>query len=237
MCLRNGCVKTFEKQKKIRCGFCEQPYCYHCSSLTKNAFEAFSNCESVSWYCTHCVHAVPGVQKLLIRVGNVEEKCESLSRTVESLENKASVTPDLVKDLVSEEVAELKEIENRKLNLICLNLSESEKTDIHDRHQEDLDFLNFVLENKMDLDIDTISINKLVRLGRREKTQDGTLKCRPLRFSVDLFDHKKKILKANSRLRSCEDDVYGKIYFTPDLTKNQRKRAFDLRSERRLRKR
>ena len=44
-----GCIKTFEKQKKIRCGFCEQPYCYNCSSLTKTAFEAFSTCESVSW--------------------------------------------------------------------------------------------------------------------------------------------------------------------------------------------
>ena len=142
------------------------------------------------------------------------------------------MTPDLVKDLVSEEVADLKEIENRKLNLICLNLPESDKTDIHDRHQEDVDFLNNVLENKMNLDIDTISVNKLVRLGRREKTQDGTLKCRPLRFSVDLFDHKRQILKANSLLRNCVDDIYSNIYFTRDLTKNQRKRAFDLRSER-----
>ena len=43
-----GCIKAFEKQKQIRCGFREQPYCYNCSSLTKAAFEAFSTCESVS---------------------------------------------------------------------------------------------------------------------------------------------------------------------------------------------
>ena len=111
--------------------------------------------ENASWYCNHCAHAVPGVQKLLIRVGNVEEKCEALNKRVESLENKSFVSPDTVKDLVNEEVAELKEIESRKLNLICLNLPESKRTDAGERQQEDLEFLNNLLENKMNLEPDT----------------------------------------------------------------------------------
>ena len=40
---------------------------------------------------------------------------------------------------------------------------------------------------------------------------------------------------ANSLLRSCDDDIFGNIYFTPDLTKTQRKKAYELRTERRLR--
>ena len=73
-----------------------------------------------------------------------------------------------MKDLVSEEVAELKDIESRKLNLICLNLPESKRSDAGERQQEDLEFLNNLLENKMNLEPDVITVNKLVRLGRRE---------------------------------------------------------------------
>ena len=98
--------------------FCESPLCSQCSDLKKGAFEALTACINASWYCSHCVHAEPGVQKLLIRVGNVEERCGSLDKRVETLESKAFVSSDSVKQLVNE----LKEIESRKLNTICLNL-------------------------------------------------------------------------------------------------------------------
>ena len=112
-----------------------------------------------------------------------------------------------MKDLVSEEVAEFKEIESRKLNLICQNLPESKRTDAGERQQEDLEFLNNLLENKTNLEPDVITVNRLVRLGRMEINSDGTVTCRPLRFTVDVFDQKRQILRANSLLRSCENDI------------------------------
>ena len=131
------------------------------------------------------MHTVPGVQKLLhvIRVGNVEERCEFIDKRVESLESKAYVFSDVVKDLVHEEFSELKEIESCKLDRICLNLPESNKRD------RQLENQNNLLETMMDLDPDIIVVNKLVRLGRRDSS-NGPIKCRPLRFTVDLFDHK-----------------------------------------------
>ena len=84
----------------------------------------------------------------------------------------------------------------------------------------------------MNLDPELVTVNKLVRLGKREIHTDGSYKCRPVRFTVEMFDHKRQILKANSLLRSCADEIFSNIYFTPDLTKNQRKQAFELRSER-----
>ena len=45
------------------------------------------------------------------------------------------------------------------------------------------------------------------------------MRCRPLRFTVDVFDQKRQILKANSLLRNCENDIFNNIYFTRDLTK------------------
>ena len=231
-----SCEKTFTgHSKKIRCGFCEQSYCCQCSRLTKNAFEVLAICESAAWYCSHCTHAVPGVQKVLIRLGNVEERCESLDKRVESLESKEYVSADKVKDLVHEEMSEAKEIESRRLNLICLNMPESKKPENSERQLEDQDFLKNLMKAKMNLDPELITVNKLVRLGKREIRTDGTYKCRPIRFTVEMFEHKRQILKANSLLRSCADEIFSNIYFTPDLTKNQRKQAFDLRSERRKR--
>ena len=96
-----------------------------------------------------------------------------------------------MKDLVSEEDAELKEIESRKLNLIYLNLPESKRTGTGKRQQEDLEFLSNLFENKINLEPDVITVNKLVRLGRREINSDGTVKCRPLRFIVDVLNKKK----------------------------------------------
>ena len=89
--------------------------------------------------------------------------------------------------------------------------------------------------SRMEVDTDEITINKLVRLGRSDST-NGAIKCRPLRFTVNNFEHKRQILKASSLLRnSPTDDVFSNVYFTPDLTKNQRKVAYELRVERRSR--
>ena len=171
--------------------------------------------------------SIPGVQKLLVRLGNVETNVESLKDRVETLENRETVTNENIKTVVSEQLAEQKEIEARLLNLVCLNLPESKKEDSIERQREDHDFLMNVLENHMDLDIE---VNKLVRLGKREAG-----KTRPIRLSVNVFDHKRQILRSNSKLRKSANAVYTNIYFTPDLTKNQRKQAYELRVERRSR--
>ena len=187
-------------------------------------------CGSASWFCNHCIHAVPGVHKLLVRLGNVETDVESLKDRVETLESRETVTDDKIKHLVTEELAEHREVEARRLNLICLNLPESKKEDSKERQEEDHDFLINVLENQMELDMEVINVTKLVRLGKKE-----TGKTRPFRFSVGIFEHKRQILRANTKLRKNTNRVYSNIYFTPDLTKNQRKQAYDLRVERRSR--
>ena len=84
---------------------------------------------------------------------------------------------------MTEELAEHREVEARRLNLICLNLPESKKEDSKERQEEDHDLLINVLENQMELDMEVINVTKLVRLGKKE-----TGKTRPFRFSVGIFD-------------------------------------------------
>ena len=124
-------------------------------------------------------HAIPGVQKLLIRVGIMEQKYEALNTRVKSLESKESTSSENVKEMIFEEMAELKEIEGKRLNIICLNLPESKQLESADRQQEDKEFLSNVFESKMNLNIKTIHVNKLIRLGRRMIDKDGSIKTRP----------------------------------------------------------
>ena len=70
----------------------------------------FSSCDRLSRM------AVPDVQKLLIRIGNMVQKYKALNTRVESLESKDSTSSENVKEMILEEVAELKEIEGRRLN-------------------------------------------------------------------------------------------------------------------------
>ena len=91
------------------------------------------------------------MQEVLIRLGNVEERCESLHQRVESLESKEYVSADKVNDMVHEEMSEAKEIESRRLNVIFLNMPESRKPDNSDRLVEDQDFLKKPYGNKDEL--------------------------------------------------------------------------------------
>ena len=96
-----------------------------------------------------------------------------------------------------------------------LNLPESKQLESADQQQEDREFLTNMFDSMMNLNEQAIQVNKLIRLSRRVINKDGIIKPRPLRFTVDIFDHKRQILKANSLLRDSDDLIFNTIYFTP----------------------
>ena len=130
---------------------------------------------------------------------------------------------------------EMREIEGRRLNLMVFNLPESKMEDVKDRQLEDAEFVQNLFEQKMNLDLADLEMVKPVRVGRRELVNGEIKKVRPLRITVKDFAAKRNILKANTYLREIKDDIFSKIYFTPDLTKNQREEAFKLRQLKRYR--
>lgn len=77
-----------------------------------------------------------------------------------------------------------------------------------------------------------VQIDDCQRLGR---LFEGRNKSRPFRFTVKDFESKHKILDCAKRLKNHE--TYSRVYLTPDLTKNQREQAFNLREEKRRRTR
>ena len=114
----------------------------------------------------------------------MENKYEDLNERVQTLENKDEISTDCVKAQIQKEMLETKEIESRRLNMICLNLPESRKSDLNERKEEDLELLHNLMQNRMDLDPGEIKVNKLIRLGQRAISEEGVIKSRPLRFTV-----------------------------------------------------
>ena len=94
-----------------KCGTCNdcrknigKTFCFICSHLNKPAFEALSVVQNVSWYCLHCINAVPGVSKVLVRLGNVESQCQLLDDRVTKLESNESASDEQIKKLAREEL-------------------------------------------------------------------------------------------------------------------------------------
>ena len=110
-----GCKKNItginRNGKSNESGFCEKQYCFICSHLYKPAFEALSVVHSVSWYCLHCINAVPGVSKVLVRLGNTESQFQSLDDHVSKLELNESASDEQIKKIAHEELEEMHEIE------------------------------------------------------------------------------------------------------------------------------
>ena len=71
-----------------------------------------------------------------------------------------------------------------------------------------------------------IEVENPIRLRKRihdpcNQTDEMSSKgSHPLRFKVQNFEDKRKILQSNTQLKRNADEKISKIYITPDLTKN-----------------
>lgn len=226
------CNENLDKSYTLNCNLCENYYCRSCLKIETAVFGGIQSMPGLTWFCNKC-QSVPGVHKMLVRIGNVEERQDQLEERVNKIE-KDQMTSESVKEILHSELDEIKEIEGRKLNIMCFNIPESKQEDIQCRQAEDKDFLVKLFETKLDHPVAPIEIIKPVRLGAR-KDSNGTLKCRPLRFTVGTLEMKRQLIKAGMALRKSEDDLFSNIYLTPDLTKKQREESFKLREQKRYR--
>lgn len=239
-----GCQKTLSKTENgVCCNFCEHWFCLKCSKLKKIVYQALKDSpDSLMWFCTNCLTAFPGVKKFMIRMGTLEDKFDKLEERVGKLEKQPS-TIENINDIVREEVREIRDIESRKLHMVCFNLPESVNEDPDQRKTDDESYLKGLIDTDMNLRDQNIEVENPIRLGKRihdprNQTDEMSSKgSRPLRFKVQNFEDKRKILQSNTQLKRNADEKISKIYITPDLTKKQREDSFKLREELRYRSR
>ena len=231
------CKKTITMENDgIKCNFCEHWLCYPCSKLKRVVYQALRESpDNVMWFCDYCCTAFPGVKKVMVQIGSLEDKYTNLEERVDKLEEN-SQNEKKIKEFCRKELLEQQEIEKRKLNLVVFNVPESEEQSPESKKADDIEKINELLDGPMKLDAEYIQIQNPFRLGALKAGKPNEpQKPRPIKITVDSFDHKNKILKANAELRK-ETGKFKSLFFTPDLTQMQRKEAFLLREQLRYQK-
>ena len=244
----------------VLCSFCDNWYCQPCTDLTPAVLKSLDNSpDCLMWFCKACTTVLPGLKKLLVRVTTCENEQTELKQRVTQLEQKevamniksndfenrlASLEgqsqsndhpPQVganLTEVVDNVLSERADQEKRKLNLICINLKESDKDTPSDRRDEDSENLQYLLIDQLGVD-SNIETFDLVRLGKKDGNNQA--KVRPLRFKVRDLESKNIILRAGKYLRNSTDESVRNIFITPDLTKQQRDEAYKLRREKKQR--
>ena len=114
-------------------------------------------------------------------------------------------------------------MEQRRLNLVLHQLPESNQGTLEDRKRDDSETVSSLLTEALNVDVE---IENVFRKGAAPRVKE---KSRPIRFTVSNMDNKRRILDSSKNLKNVEG--YSNVYFTPDLTRNQRRVAFELREE------
>ena len=217
------------------CDFCENKYCFKCSSVSsKEVYQQLGSCKNENemfWFCRHCRISFSGVKKMLCRVTKLEQTQADFTEMQEKLVKKVDDLENKVDEKIKEALLEQKERENRKLNIMCFGLSESEKETPEDRHNEDCEQLNYIVESVMELENhDSLFTAKPVRIGPRKP-----VKCRPVHLTIESIERMKKVLEAaRTKVRNSDSALVRNVYFHSDLIKTQRNEAYERRERKRL---
>ena len=146
----HGCKKKISKNGNgVCCNFCEHWYCLTCSKLKKVVYQALKESpDSLMWFCISCITTFPGVKKMMVKVTSLEEKYDKLDERVTKIEDQPN-TVENIEEIVRQEVREIKDIEARRLHLVCFSLPESLNQDSEIRKMDDEESSKSVIDDDM----------------------------------------------------------------------------------------
>ena len=152
----------------------------------------------------------------------VENAMEQAARSSPS-NTKLPVSYDITSTLTSI-LAEEKEKEKRKLNLIIHKIPESTDDNAQIRKAYDLRQINTILQKHLNIET---TIENAICLGKKDLA-----KTRLLKITVASLKLKKEILRNSSKLRNVSDpDWIQTIFITPDLTPKELEKDKALRAK------
>ena len=222
----------YSSDPPVQCDFCDNVYCYKCSDISSKA-QYKKLCivakeeDGTMWFCRHCRTSVPGVKKMTVRVTKVEETQSQVLKRLESLEK----TTEGIDEKIKEAMQEQKEVDIRKLSVMCFGLRESTEESQEERISEETEKLKRIITYDLELTEDDFPLDgfKPIRIGQPKPNR-----VRPIRFEAKTVAGKKKLLQmARTKLKDSRDPECKDLYFKPDLTKKQRAEAFTKRERRR----
>lgn len=137
----------------------------------------------------------------------VEQKIGTVQIEVQEM-HKAILTKN-------EQLAEEKDKEGRKNNIIVHKMPESKATDHNCQKKEDMDFLLALLKEALKVEYETGDVKRISRLGRSSDTN------RPLLVEFSTSTVKNTVMESLGKLRGAEDKYKG-LSIVHDRTKKER---------------
>ena len=108
----------------------EITYCYKCSDISSKA-QYKKQCivakeeDGTMWFCKHCRTSVLGVKKMTIRVTKVQETQSHVLKRLDNLEK----TTEGIDEKIKVAIQEQREMDVRKLSIMCFSLKETTDDD------------------------------------------------------------------------------------------------------------
>lgn len=148
---------------------------------------------------------------------------------------------DKIKTQVNQSLDEIKDIEERRNNLIIFNIKESNAESEEESKKDDLKKVKEIIEfsnpELKDTIIQELNVESITRLGRKTRQSASAgqePKSRPLKLTLPTPSLKFKVLKNSFKMKDCQ--THKKIGFKLDLTKKQQEEDKALREELEIRK-
>ena len=232
-CIR--CKRNVGKVKSVSCGTCGLWVHKECEEMSDELFAVLAGkYGGVKWHCSSCeassARLEAAIKQVEIRLSNVEgrmdmadERAKVVDVRVEKVEMVAEQAMRAVEgvkvDVTRIVLEEMREREEKKLNIILHNVGESEKgEEMWDRNSFD-NIMKAMNTNICYKDCATFSR----RLGAGDRN-----KARPLLVGLKKEDYKQEILGCSKRLDRTQ---FSDVSIVPDLTKQQREADNELRKE------
>jgi len=245
------CLKEVsEDQLGLVCDGCDMWYHAACEKVSDAVYEFLNNnCEekSVCWFCKRCEMVFRRFSSAFIRMEEaqkrmeekvdviltkinstpvddqykevqerIEQKVDALSNNVEK---QCSVSvQDIVCTTRAEDKSEEEDIKRRSTSIIVHGLPEPQATSPELRKQEDEDTIETLLHG---LNLDDISVDSIIRLGRRPEAADADAKPRPIKLLVASEEQKVRVLSKAKNLPRKREGGF-QIFMHQDLTPKQR---------------
>ena len=193
--------------------------------------------EEMLWCCIKCRESDSverGRTRLEAKIDAMTEIIERMTKRMIELEESKVERESKIEKMISESVEEkvkeamneAREREKRKLNVILVNVPESEGESAEERKKGDLEQVGNIAGKITEVERD--DFRDPIRLGG--KTIGSESKPRMLRVTVKNEDVKKRVL-ANARKLNEGVNFKNRVYINPDRTEGERREFRQLREE------
>lgn len=227
----NAEVKT--GQDALECTMCEK-WCHRYCPSTKqtNIRDAVydAHCDpddDQPWFCLVCMPMLPTIlaafkdlKQLKIEM---DDKLASFQAQIDELKRVPTPTPAQLPNAplrpinIQEEIQEVMEKQQKKLNLVVVGLPETDKTSI--RSDADKEFILGLCE---EVGVDQSVVVDIFRNGQvKDKTSEGFEYSRITKVKFSSLSSKLTFMKKFKAAKPT-DEAYAKTYVRPDLTFRER---------------